>query len=56
LWRRLLGVLVQFQFGVNVDRAIFGFVVGFVAMVHAVEGSWCIRASTAPTASVRSSA
>jgi hypothetical protein len=56
LWWRLLGVLVQFRFGVNVDGAIFGFVVGFVAMVHVVEGSWCIWASTAPTASVPSSA
>jgi hypothetical protein len=55
LRQRLVGVLVHFLFGVDVDGAIFGFVVGFVAMVHVVEGSWCIQASAAPMTSVRSS-
>jgi hypothetical protein len=36
LWRRLSGVLVHFLLGVDVDRAIFGTMVGFIAMVHAV--------------------
>jgi hypothetical protein len=43
LRRRLIGVLVHFPFGADVDGAIFGFVVNFIAMVHAVQGSWCIR-------------
>jgi hypothetical protein len=36
LWRRLSGFLVHFLLGVDVDRAIFGTMVGFIAMVHAV--------------------
>jgi membrane associated rhomboid family serine protease len=47
------GVLVHFRFGVDVDGAIFGFVISFIAMVYAVQGSWCIWASAMPTASVR---
>jgi hypothetical protein len=39
LRRRLSGVLVHFPFGVDVDGAIFGFVVDFIAMVHVVQGS-----------------
>jgi hypothetical protein len=45
LWRRLSGVLVHFPFGVDVDGAIIGFVMSFVAMVRAVQGSRCIQAS-----------
>jgi hypothetical protein len=56
LWQRLSGVLVHFLFGVDVDGSIFGFVIGVVAMVHEVLGSYCIRASAMSTASVRSSA
>jgi hypothetical protein len=56
LRQRLSGVLVHFPFGVDVDGAIFGFVVSFVAMVHAVHGSWCIQALATPMASIQSSA
>jgi hypothetical protein len=38
LRRRLSGVLVYFSFGVDVDGAIFGFVIGVIAMVDTVQG------------------
>jgi hypothetical protein len=32
----LSGALVHFPFGVDVDGAVFGAMIGFVAMIHAV--------------------
>jgi hypothetical protein len=40
--------LVYFPFGVDVDGAIFGAMVGFVAMVHAEQRSRCLLASASP--------
>jgi hypothetical protein len=43
--------LIHFLFGVDVDGTIFGAMVGFVAMVHVVQRSWCAWASASlPTA------
>jgi hypothetical protein len=36
LWRRLSGFLVHFSFGIEVNGAIFGVMVGFIVVVHAV--------------------
>jgi hypothetical protein len=55
LWCRLHGVLVHLALGVDVDRAVFGAMVGFIAIVHEVQGSRCVWASASPTTSVRSS-
>jgi hypothetical protein len=48
--------LFHFLFGVDVDMAVFGTMIGFIAMVHAEQGSRCVCASAPPTASVQSSA
>jgi hypothetical protein len=55
LWQRLSGVLIHLPLGVDVDRAVFGTMVSFFAMVHAVQGSRCVWASALPTTSARSS-
>jgi hypothetical protein len=47
--------LVHVPLGVNVDRAIFGTMVDFIAMVHAVQWSQCVWASASPTTFVRRS-
>jgi hypothetical protein len=36
LWPRSGGILVHFLLGVDVDGVVFGAVVGFITMVHAV--------------------
>jgi hypothetical protein len=36
LWRRLSGFLVHSPFGVKVNGAVFGAMVGFVVVVHVV--------------------
>jgi hypothetical protein len=51
----LSGALVHFPLGVDVDRAVFGTMIGFIAMVHAVHGSWCVWASASPVTFIRSS-
>jgi hypothetical protein len=45
--------LVHFVLGVDVDRAVFGAMVGFIAVVHAVQRSWHVWSSTSPTTSVQ---
>jgi hypothetical protein len=41
--------------GVNVESAVFGTTVSFIAMVHAIQGSQCVWASASPMTTVRSS-
>jgi hypothetical protein len=47
--------LVHFALDVDVDRAIFGAMVGFIVVVHVVQGSWCVWSSASPATSIRSS-
>jgi hypothetical protein len=44
--------LVHLPLGVDVDRAVFGAMVGFIAMVHIVQGSQCLWALASPTSSI----
>jgi hypothetical protein len=56
LLRRLAKLLIHFPFGIEVDGAIFGVVVGFPAVTHAIWRFHCVRASFVAPATVRSSA
>jgi hypothetical protein len=53
MWRRLGGVLVHFALSVNVDRSVFGAMVGFIAVVHVVQRSWRVWSLASPMTSVR---
>jgi hypothetical protein len=46
--------LVHFVLGVDVDRAVFGAMIGFTAMVYAVQRSCRVWSSASPATFVRS--
>jgi hypothetical protein len=56
LWRTLSGFLVHFPLGFKENGAIFGAMVGFTIVVHAVRAFHCVWASAATAATIWSSA
>jgi hypothetical protein len=52
LLRRMCGILLYFSFRLKEDVTIFGSMVGFTALEHAVRRFECVRASTATSATI----